>query len=153
MPQREIRDDSGSLPMTTILQAASAIPHDPSLDSKLERALSEARVHRFDRHFSISHPGDETYQKIDRLVRNDLVSSIDVEGGPIQRAILKVRESRPDTTFTPIYTFSDDPRSGRFERYKMLAYGGPLYDNSSPDPALDPALVALLELAYACRKS
>ncbi len=147
MPEREIHEDGIVLPMTTLFAEAARTNYDPALRSLLEKELEGLGVHRYDRHFSIAHPGDETYQKIDRLIETNLVSSIDVEAGPIQKAILRARERHPQATFTPIYCFSDDPRCGRKEKFKMLAYGGPLHDNATPDGRLNPVLKSLLAMS------
>ena len=122
----------------------------PGAVSNLDRRLQTSSVYSYSRHYCISHPGDETYAKISRLISEQLISSVDVEAGPIQRAVLQIRRSCPSATFTPIYICSDDPRSGKQNRFNMLAYGGPLHENWKPDPRLGPLLRALIDLSFRC---
>lgn len=148
MPEEEIHWSAGLLPMNTLVAAVRGRPElQPALE-KFEQALKQAGVRRYSRHYCVSHPGDETYEKILTLIQHRLVAGIDVEAGWIQKAVLEAQEKYPRATFTPLYIGSDDPRVGRDEPFHTLAWCGPLHDNTGPDNRLNLILPAMVELSF-----
>jgi hypothetical protein len=154
MPQDCVADSNGILPMQTVLDAAvenSESQIQLALKS-CQLALQEAEIHKNSAHFSIAAPALETFELIDEIIDKGY-SSIDVESGPIMRAVTQIQAQQPDVTFTPIYLYSDNPLEARDNPTATLAYGGPLSEGSKKVPGLYRAMHSLLELAHTVRKS
>lgn len=117
-----------------------------------QQILQAAEVYSNSAHFSIGAPALETFELIDKLIDTGF-SSIDVESGPIMRAVAQIRAQQPDITFTPIYLYSDNPLEARDNPAVTLAYGGPLSEGSKKVPRLYNAIHSLLDLAHTVRKT
>lgn len=97
-------------------------------------------------HVAVCAPGDETYDLIRELVALGF-TSIDVEAGAIMRAVEKLNENRSESnliTFTPLYTFSDNPLRSEHDRYDSLAIMGPFFEGARFNMELWDALKHIL---------
>ena len=97
---------------------------------------------------AVPAPALETYELIDELVARGH-ASVDVEGGAVLQAVHALRAGRPEITFTPVYTHSDDPRASRHDPFDSLAMMGPLFEGSTFDPDLYDLVYTLLDLTQA----
>jgi hypothetical protein len=99
-------------------------------------------VHFTSHHAAVAAPALETYTFIEEQLVNAGKASVDVEGGAIWRAVEEL--GRPDATFTPVYTHSDDPRSSRQSPADSLASMGPWFEGVEIDRARYALLRALV---------
>lgn len=139
-PLQGVSDAQGAIRMRSLLNGPAG------QDEKLRAALAGSRVHTHALHHSVGAPALETFELIDELVVGGH-GSIDVESGPIMRAVEEVAKRTPEVTFTPIYYFSDNPLEARLNPSNTLAYGGPLAEGSKKTPELYAAVKALMVAA------
>jgi len=152
-PRRAVIDELGSIPHRTLLDCGDTEHVEVAQrQHHVEEMFRQAGVLQYDRHYSIRHPAEETFDQIDRLVVEHLIASLDVEGGPIARAVERGRARLPHATFNPFYIFSDDPRRGRDDAFKTLAFGGPLSDNSKAPGGTKELIRRLFDLACVVEK-
>jgi CRP-like cAMP-binding protein len=106
-------------------------------------------------HVAVGAPGDETYDLIRELVALGF-TSIDVEAGSIMRAVEKLNENRNESnliTFTPLYTFSDNPLRSEHDRYDSLAIMGPFFEGARFNVELWDALKSILAFVQQGREN
>lgn len=137
MPDEAIIDArSGELlPMKTLVAGASAA---------LQGVLAKNDVEHTSRHIAMTAPADQTFEMIDSLIEQG-GASVDAEAAAIQRAINELGAAGRDYTFTPIYTFSDDPREARGAPSKSLARRALFFEGSVYDEKLFESFVALVD--------
>ncbi|NDC39074.1 MAG: hypothetical protein EBZ48_13675, partial [Proteobacteria bacterium] len=148
-PVRSVTYKNEEIPFTTLSAHAQAL-HSQHPSSAVAGRLRDlqtrqrvAQVSEVDKHYSIEAPALETRDGIEEIY-NTGHASIDVEGGPIVRAL---RMLHRNITFTPIYTSSDDPRQALVDESKSLAYGGVLFEGKRPQPDLQKLIRSLLMLS------
>lgn len=147
-PSRSVTYKNEEIPFETLSARAQSIlaqHHSAALATQLREFQTRervAQVNKVDKHYSIEAPALETRDGIEEIYRTGH-ASIDVEGGPIGRAL---RGLDRDITFTPIYTSSDDPRQALNDESKSLAYGGVLFEGKRPQPDLQKLIRSLLML-------
>jgi hypothetical protein len=119
------------------------ISRNPSLKEKL---INKGLVVFNNIHASAMAPAVETEGEINNLIKNESISSIEVESMHIRVAV----RANPRRTVTPIFTHSDDPlhsvKSNDNGKYASLAMAGPFFEGRD-DPALREVLLRLIEEA------
>lgn len=129
--QYEGRGRVDRLPLRTLLGTPDgALPRDPVTCELFEQIVPW--VCPTADHIAVGAPGVETYELIREFVALGF-TSIDVEGGPILRAIERINSGRRgdhQITFTPFYTYSDNPLHSERDRYDSLAIMGPFFEGS-----------------------
>jgi hypothetical protein len=98
------------------------------------------------KHVAVGAPGDGSYDLIRKFVAQGF-ASIDVEGGGIMKAVRKLRNAGQEITFTPLYTFSDNPLGSEHDRYDSLAIMGPFFEGARFNVELWDVLKDLLAFA------
>lgn len=133
-------EDAGLIPMLTFLG-----PEPADWPARMQTFLEQGTVSVTDRHVAVPAPAVETYEMIEEFVGRGH-ASVDVEGGAILKAMHELRADRPELTFTPIYTHSDDPRMSRYDPFDSLAMMGPLFEGTTFDADLYDLVFTLIGL-------
>jgi len=145
MPEQSITYQGETLPIETIFARLENADKSPELQSLLNAAegrMNLAQVHHSDRHYSIEAPALETAEVIKKIVEGGH-ATIDVEGGPIARAI---KELDRGITCTTVFSSSDDPRLALNDPSQSLAFGGVLFENKIPQTDLQKLIRSFLLL-------
>ena len=146
MPERTVTYQEESFPLETILARAEQIEDSRIFSERLadlRARLNFAAVHTTDQHYSIEAPALETRDVIKEVIKAGH-ATIDVEGGPIAKAI---RELDLGITCTSVFISTDDPRQALKDPSKSLAYGGVLLQGKQPQPDLNKLIRSYLLLA------
>lgn len=146
--QYDSADNVSTMPMVTIFgEFVDGLPRDAETRRLFERM--RGAVSFTSKHVAVGAPGDETYDLIRGLVAQGF-ASIDVEGWAIMAAVSRLnaeRNGRPEVTFTPLYTFSDNPLHSEQDRYDSLAIMGPFFEGTRFNAELWNVLKDLLAFA------